>query len=85
MDQRNHLNFSQEQLLERVGSMEQLAPVQRFQFIEGRAKSVEAYRVETGAGLAFTTLVDRGLDLADVTYRGRSLCWRSSAGIVAPN
>lgn len=76
--------LSREQMLRHVGSMDQLAPVRRFALLEGRGKSVEAVHIETGAGLAFTTVVDRALDLADVTYKGCSLCWRSRAGIVAP-
>jgi len=71
-------------LLQHVGSMDQLAPVHRIVFMDGRAKSVEAFQIETGSGLMFTVLVDRAMDLAGVTYNGRSLCWRSPAGIVAP-
>jgi Domain of unknown function (DUF4432) len=71
-------------LLRRVGSMDQLAPVRRVALLEGRSKSVEAIEVDTGAGLSFTVLIDRALDLADTRWLGRSLCWRSAAGVVAP-
>jgi uncharacterized protein DUF4432 len=80
----NHFAFPKEKLLQHVGSMDQLAPVQRIAFLDGRAKSVEAFQIGTGSGLAFTVLVDRAMDLASLTYNGRSLCWRSPAGIVAP-
>jgi len=80
----SHFRFPKEALLHRIGSVDQLAAVQRIAFLEGRAKSVEAFQVETGSGLAFTVLVDRAMDLASLTYNGRSLCWRSPAGIVAP-
>ena len=56
----------------------------RFTFAEGKAKGVEAIRVDTGAGLDCTFLVDRALDLSEVRFHGRSLCWRSSAGVVGP-
>lgn len=72
------------ELLRHAGSMDQLAPVRRFTFAEGRAKAVEAIQVETGTGLAFTCLVDRALDLSDARWRGTSLCWHSAAGVVAP-
>ena len=55
---------TQDSILEHVGSMQQLAPVRRVAFLEGRSKSVEAIEVDTGAGLSFTVLVDRALDLA---------------------
>jgi hypothetical protein len=75
---------TQDSILEHVGSMQQLAPVRRVAFLEGRSKSVEAIEVDTGAGLSFTVLVDRALDLGDARWCGRSLSWQSSAGIVAP-
>jgi hypothetical protein len=76
---------TRESILERVGSMQQLAPVRRVAFLEGRSKSVEAIEVDTGAGLSFTVLVDRAFDLGDARWCGRSLSWQSSAGIVAPD
>jgi Domain of unknown function (DUF4432) len=79
-----HFTLAKDKLLQHVGSMDQLAPVHRIAFMDGRGKSVEAFQVETGSGLAFTVLVDRAMDLAGVTYNGRSLCWRGPAGIVAP-
>ena len=72
-------------LLKLVGSAEQLASVERFIFAEGKAKGVEAIRFQTGGGLDGTILVDRALDLSDLRYMGRSLCWRSPAGVVAPS
>ncbi len=80
----DYWNRPREELLAYVGSVEQLAPVRRFHFSEGRAKSVEAVEVDTGAGLTLTFLVDRGLDLFDVRWHGRSLAWRSAAGVVSP-
>jgi hypothetical protein len=75
---------SRQYLLERVGSIEQLAPVRRVAFVEGRAKSVEAIEVQTGSGLSLVFIVDRTLDLAEARWCGRSLCWQSNSGIVAP-
>lgn len=71
-------------MLRLVGSVEQLASINRFTLTEGKAKGVEAIRIETGAGFDCTLLVDRALDLAEARFRGRSLCWRSPAGVVAP-
>jgi hypothetical protein len=81
---KNPYTRSRDNLLKLVGSAEQLASINRFIFAEGKAKGVEAIRVETGAGFDCTLLVDRALDLGEVRFRGRSLCWRSPAGVVAP-
>jgi hypothetical protein len=75
---------TREDILKRVGSIDQLAPVRRVAFLEKRSKSVEAIEVNTGAGLSFTVLVDRALDMSDAHWCGRSLSWQSSAGVVAP-
>lgn len=80
---RNPYSHSRDELLKLVGSAEQLASLNRFTFAEGKAKGVEAIRVETGAGFDCTLLVDRALDLGEVRHQGRSLCWRSAAGVVA--
>jgi hypothetical protein len=77
-------NQPRESLLEHVGSIEQLAYARRVAFLDGRAKAVEGFEVGTGAGLCFTAVVDRALDIANASWCGRSLCWQSSAGVVAP-
>lgn len=77
-------NLSAEDLTSRTGSPDQLMPVRRFRFTEGKAKDVEAIEADTGAGLSLLFLADRGLDLFDMRWCGRSLNWRSAAGIVAP-
>ena len=81
---KDYWNRTREELLAYAGSIEQIAPVRRFSFIEGRAKAVEAIEVQTGSGLALTFLVDRALDLFDMRWRGRSLAWHSAAGVVSP-
>jgi hypothetical protein len=45
---------------------------------------VRALHVTTGSGLAYTVLPDRCLDIPTITFNGRSLCWYSANGVVAP-
>lgn len=77
-------NLSPEELAGRIGTLDQLMPVRRFRFTEGKAKDVEAIEAGTGAGLSLLFLADRGLDLFDMRWCGRGLNWLSPAGIVAP-
>jgi hypothetical protein len=72
-------------LRKRVGDMGQIAGYKRYEFREGNQKGVEAVDVWNGTGLGFTVLVDRGLDIFSASYCGRSLCWHSSTGPVAPS
>ena len=40
--------------------------------------------INTGAGLRYKVVIDRGLDVADAEYNGQSLTWHSFTGITAP-
>jgi hypothetical protein len=41
--------------------------------------------INTGAGLRYKVVVDRGLDIADADFLGQSLTWHSFGGVTAPN
>jgi hypothetical protein len=77
--------YTREQLLARTGDLSQIGGVRRVRFADGPAKGVEAAEFRTGSGLAFTALIDRGLDISTAEWCGRSLAWRSSTGEVHPH
>ncbi len=76
--------WTQKQLIERVGNPSQLATVRPHTLSEGRAKGVAAVEFSTGSGFRFTILPDRALDISAAEFCGRSLCWRSVTGETAP-
>ena len=41
--------------------------------------------VNTGGGLRYKVLIDRGLDIADAEFRGQSLTWHSLGGPLVPS
>jgi len=71
-------------LLQRVGQMDQIAGATACELTDGPEKGVSAIHVKTGSGFNFTVLPDRGLDISAADYCGKSLCWRSVTGDVAP-
>jgi len=71
-------------LMRRVGDISQIAGVQRSFLTEGNEKGVEVIEFRTGAGLTFTVVPSRAMDIAAADYRGTPLVWRSGSGIVAP-
>lgn len=71
-------------LLERVGRLSQLGGISSFLHADGRAKGVSTLRVRTARGLEFWVVPDRGMDIFECTWRGRSLCWHSPVGMVHP-
>lgn len=54
------------------------------QFADGPQRGVRYLEVRTGSGLAFTVLVDRGMDIGDLEHAGTPIGWQSPAGFRAP-
>jgi hypothetical protein len=73
-----------EDLLRRVGRLEQVAGIEPFVFDEGHERGVRALRVRTGTGFTFTVIPDRGLDIGAAEYKGMALAWSSPTGVVGP-
>ena len=71
-------------VLDRVGSLAQVARVDSFIEAEGVARGARRLRVVTGGGLEFDVHPDRGLDIGAASFDGVPLAWLSSTGIAAP-
>lgn len=69
---------------DKVGDMSQVAGVRQYEFTTGKAKGVQVLEITTGAGLSFTVLPGRGMDIAWTNYRGLPLSYMSKTGIVSP-
>jgi len=76
--------YSREQLLQHCGSTRQLGRILSCELNDGRERGVRALVFQTATGFSFTVVPDRGMDIAYADYLGRSLCWVSPTGIVAP-
>jgi hypothetical protein len=78
-------SWTRREVERRVGSIRQLGGIRHAELADGRARGVRAAEVDTGSGLAFTVLPDRGLDVADFRFRGTSLVWLAPGGIAHPS
>ncbi len=78
------LKLKKEELLERISSMSQIAGARVFEHLEGKAAGVKAVEVNAGAGLSFTVLLDRGMDIGDAYYKGIPIAWKSKVGVIGP-
>jgi hypothetical protein len=76
--------WSRREIEARVGRLEQVGGVRRQQWTEGPEAGVEHIQVRTGAGLAYTVLPSRGLDIGLAEFAGVPLCWLSANGEVHP-
>lgn len=63
-----------------VGSMEQLASIRKVRMLEGAAKGLDFCRVTSG-DISFLVSLDRGMDIAELAYRGAQLGFLSKPGL----
>jgi hypothetical protein len=71
-------------LSDRIGRLSQIGGITSFIHADGKAKGTSTLRVRTARGLELWVLPDRGMDIFEATYLGRSLCWHSPTGVVHP-
>lgn len=77
-------DYTKQELLQRIGSISQIAGVKEARFTDGYEDGVKAYFLRTGSGLNFTVVPSRGMDISNADWCGRSLGWISPTGEVAP-
>ncbi len=62
----------------------QLGGIETSVLDNGPGRDVRIAWVNTGGGLRYKVVIDRGLDIADADFLGQSLTWHSLTGITAP-
>jgi len=77
-------SWTRDEILRHVGSPSQVGGVRLGELQDGSARGVRVADFETGSGLTFTVLLDRGMDIGAAKYRGASLAWESTTGPVHP-
>jgi len=63
----------------------QLGGIETSVLDNGPGRGVRIAWVNTGGGLRYKVVIDRGLDIADAEFKGQSLTWHSLTGVTAPN
>jgi Domain of unknown function (DUF4432) len=77
--------WTRRELEARLGRIEQIGGLRRIQSTEGKESSVEEIQIRTGAGLAYSVLPSRGLDIGLAEFKGAPLAWLSPNGVVHPS
>jgi hypothetical protein len=77
-------NWTRSELAARVGDVLQIAGARGSVLTDGKADGVRAVEVSTGAGLSFTVLPGRGMDIPFATWKGTPLGFFSGTGITSP-
>ena len=76
--------YARQEAEKRIGHLSQLGGLRSYTLNDGPARGVRAVDFRTTAGLEFTVLLDRAMDISEARYKGMSLCYRSLNGDVAP-
>jgi Domain of unknown function (DUF4432) len=67
---------------DRTGRLSQIGGISSFTHADGKAKGVSTLRVRTARGLELWVVPDRGIDIFEASFLGRSLTWHSPTGMV---
>jgi hypothetical protein len=71
-------------LAERAGSLSQFGGVRLVTLGDGVERGIRVLQFNTGSGLNFTVLVDRAMDIGDMSHNGRAIGWHSPTGYRHP-
>ncbi|MDB5076197.1 MAG: hypothetical protein JWO42_2376 [Chloroflexi bacterium] len=76
--------YTRIELMQRVGRLAQIGGVDAVTLDDGPERGVRALQFRSAAGLSCLVVPDRGMDIADFSWNGRSLCWHNAPGRVSP-
>jgi hypothetical protein len=69
---------------DKVGNSAQIGGIETSVLDNGLGKGTRIAWVNTGGGLRYKVVIDRGLDIVEAFYNQYSLAWLSHAGVTAP-
>ena len=76
--------LTKKELYQYTGDVSQLFYARPYRLCGGRAEGMLAADVNNGAGLCFTVLADRAMDIARLSYRGVNFAFATKAGLASP-
>ena len=71
-------------LLKHLGNIDQIAGIREYQLLGSRAEHIRVAEIYNAAGLRFTVVPDRCMDLFDFSYKGVNLSFQSKNGLTSP-
>lgn len=77
-------SYSRDDLMRRVGRLDQVAGVRLVELADATERGVRVLEFRTGTGFAFDVVVDRAFDVGRCEHRGVPLAWTSAVGFAGP-
>ena len=72
------------ELLKKLGNIDQLAGIRETKLLRGRGEDIQLAEFYNAAGLRFSVVPDRCMDLWDLSYKGINLSFQSKNGLTSP-
>ncbi len=76
--------MKKDELLQYIGNTSQIGGSRHYVLSDGRGRDMRAVDVNTGAGLHYTVLPDRGMDISLASFKGQNLVYISYNGETHP-
>src|SRR3989442_330671 len=77
-------DYTRDELLRRVGRLDQIAGVRLVELADGTGRGVRVLEFRTGTGFQFDVVVDRSFDVGRAELAGLPLAWVSAVGVESP-
>lgn len=72
------------ELLKRIGNQAQLGGTRHYVLADGWSRNLRGIDINSGSGLQYTILPDRGMDISLASYKGINLVYLTSSGETHP-
>lgn len=72
------------ELLKHLGNIDQIAGIRESQLLRGRGEGIKLAEFYNAAGLRFSVVPDRCMDLYDFSYKGVNISFHSKNGLTSP-
>ncbi len=79
MNEMKHVSW-----IDKVGNTAQVGGIETSVVDNGAGKGSRIAWINTGTGLRFKVVIDRGMDILDAFYNQHSLAWLSHGGVMSP-
>jgi hypothetical protein len=84
LDMNEDSGFQNQSWKYKISNPAQLGGIETSILDNGPAKGTRIAWINTGSGLRYKVVIDRGMDIADASYNQQGLAWLSHLGITAP-
>lgn len=76
--------YNKTEIEKKIGDISQLGGIKSYTFNDGLSNGIRALDLKTPSGIDMTVLIDRGLDISQLSYKSIPICWKSLTKETSP-